>query len=278
MDFGAGGFDASGVGEVEGPEAEVHDVAGHVAEGASAVVPEASPVAGVDFGGVGASGGWAEEEVPIEVGGDGIGRRGEAAVGPAFVTPMVDGGDVADGFGLDEFDDASVVVGGVDLGAHLCGDAGFDGFFGDGAGFGDGVGEGFFAVDGFFEVEGAHGCGGVVVVGGGDDDGVDVGGFFVEQVAIVAILSGFAVDVVGVVEHVGVDVAEEGDVLVRQVDDVVPAFVAAADDGEVEFFVGGGGGASGESGDEEGGAEGGGGLEKVASGGVAHGGPFGGMK
>ncbi len=268
MDFRSSGFDAGRVSEVEGPEGEVHDVAGHVAEGACSVVPEASPVGGVDVGGVGVVGGWAEEEVPIEVGWDGIFGGFVASVGPAFVAPVIDGGDFADGLGLDEFDDSAVVVSGVDLGSHLCGDADLVGFVGDRAGFVDGVGEGFFAVDRFLEVESTHGGGGVVVVGGGDDDGVEVGCFFVEHLAVVAVVSRLGMNLGGFVEHVGIDVAEDGDVFVGQLLDVVPAFVAAADDGEIEFFIGGLGGAGGEAGDVEGGSESGCCLEEVTTCGV----------
>ena len=134
------------VGEVVGPVGQVHVVVGDVAERAGAVGPEAAPVAGVDVVAVGVVGRGAEPEVPVEVGGGGLGVA-VLAGGPAFAAPDVDLLQLADDAALDEFDDAAVVGLGVDLGAHLGGELFLGGEFGKDSDFFDSVGEGLFAID-----------------------------------------------------------------------------------------------------------------------------------
>ena len=105
------------------------------------------------------------------------------APGPA--DPDVGLGHRADGAGLDQLDDAAVVVVGVDLGAHLGGDLGLGGGLADDPGLADVVGQRLLAVDVLAELQGRQGGEGVGVLGGADDDGVEVVGV-VEDLAEVA--------------------------------------------------------------------------------------------
>ncbi len=124
MHFRAFRFAARGVAQLEGPERQVHVVAGHVAQRALAEVPPAAPLGGmITPVGIGSLGRWAQPEVPVQ-----LRRRllpfGRAvAAAPALADPDVDFGDVADRAGLNDFDDAAIVVLGVDLRAQLRGDS-----------------------------------------------------------------------------------------------------------------------------------------------------------
>lgn len=223
-----------------------------------------------------AVGGGADPEVPVEVVGDGVFFGGApggvddiAALArwfpaPGAADPDVDVGDGADGAGLDEFDDAAVVVAGVDLGAHLGGDAGFGGGFGDDACLVDIAGEGFFAVDVFFAFEGGEGGEGVGVFGGGDDDGVEVEVVVGVEFAEVAVGFGVGVFCGGAFEVVAVDVAEGDDVFgFGHLAEVAAAAAADADGGDVEFRVGGL--RRGDRREAEDGGGGGGGGEEAAA-------------
>src|SRR5439155_14816057 len=89
--------------QAERPERQVHDVRGHVAERAGAVLPEAPPVRGVDAVAVVTQLGRAEPHFPVEMFRDGL-RGAEAAVGPTFVAPVEDLADRADRTALDDLD------------------------------------------------------------------------------------------------------------------------------------------------------------------------------
>jgi len=146
----------------------------------------------------------------------------------------------------------------LSLVAHLCGDFGVARGFGDHTSFVDVVCEGFFAVDVFAELDRGHGDDGVLVVGCGDDDGVDVF-LFVEHLAVVAVALGVGVGVVDACGVGVVDVAEGDDVFAGALADIACASAADADAGDVEFFVGGYGAACGG---EFGGAHGSGGSHQ----------------
>jgi len=185
-------FDLGGEAWIHAHEDAVHGVAGHVGEGAAAEVVEAAPFEWVvDVLFEGAHGGWPDPEVPVDVVRDGVFTGwARAALWPdGAVGEAVDFGDVAEEAAVDEFVDAAVAVVGVALVAHLSGDLVFPCAFEELAGFPDRVDEGFLGVAGLPGHE-AEGCGHVVlVVRGGDDDGVVVL-FLVEELAVVLIALG----------------------------------------------------------------------------------------
>ncbi len=113
-----------------------------------------------------------------------MGPEAERAVGP-----NVHFANFANGTGLDVFDGGARVVGRMTLITHLRGDLGFLGTPRELAGFINGPGKRFLHVDVFAE---SHGCKGdrrVHVVGGGDENGVNILLVF-EHVAIVLIALG----------------------------------------------------------------------------------------
>ena len=71
-------------------------------------------------------------------------------------------------------DDAAIVLGGVDLDAHLRGRSGFFGSETNLAGFIDVVGQRLLTVDVLLVPEGTHGGHGMGVFAGGDDNGVEI--------------------------------------------------------------------------------------------------------
>ena len=82
----------------------------------------------------------------------------------------------ADRAGLDQLDDAAVVVAGVDLRAHLRGDLRLGRRLADDAGLPDVVRQRLLAVDVLAELQGRQRGEGVRVLAGADDDGVELAG------------------------------------------------------------------------------------------------------
>jgi hypothetical protein len=100
----------------------------------------------------------------------------------------------------------------------------------------DRVGERLLAVDVLAAVQGPYVDEGVRVVGRGADDGVDV--FLVEALAPVDVGLGLRVGLGGLLEVVGVNIAQGDDVLARDLVQVAPAAPAHADAGDVELLAG----------------------------------------
>jgi hypothetical protein len=166
----------------------------------------------------------------------------------------VDFRDLANHPAPDEFDDAPAIVAGVALIAHLGDQVGvLPGQGQQAAAFLDRVGEGLLHIDVDATLHGHAGGDGVVVVGCGDQDSVDV---FpgVEHLAVVGESRGPVVGVAqgfaawkqprALVQHaapdgVVVDVAGGHDVLVGQLVHVDPALSASADDGDIDLVAGG---------------------------------------
>lgn len=219
-------------------------MAADIAEGTGTEVPPAAPAEGGIGGVVGPFGGGAEPEVPGHGFGDGRGVGWAIdALGPVFAEEATGGAvgpdvcfeDFTDGAAPDHFAESAGFFGGGALVAHLGGDALFAGVIGDLSGFPDGVGEWFFAIDVFAVVEGGHRGEGVMVVGGGDEDGIDFL-HFLEHEAVV--LEAFGVRPVfeRAIGVAPIDVAEGDDIdLVRsgELVEVAAALAAYADGGEV---------------------------------------------
>ena len=145
-------------------------------------------------------------------------------------------GDCADGTGLDQFHDAAVVVAGVNLNAHLCGDARVVCRFADDPRFVHAVSQRLLAVDVLPELKGRQRGEGVRVLAGADDDGVEVARMII-QFAEVDELACSGMPLGGGVQVPLVDVAEGDDVFGLHVPHVVAAAAAGADDGDVELVV-----------------------------------------
>ena len=181
-------------------------------------------------------GGRTDPEVPLDVGRDFVRFLGAISSVPSTGNPGEDFGHGADRAGLNQLDDAAVVVGGVDLRAHLRGTFCRGGSLGNHARFVNRVRERLFAVDVLAGFEGAHSGEGVRVVGGADDDGVER--FIVEKFAEVvkfgrlAVLGGGAGEVAVVYVAEGSDVRKLGDAA-----HVVAAAAGNADDADIQSFI-----------------------------------------
>ena len=92
----------------------------------------------------------------------------------------------------------------------------------------------------------------MVMIGGADDDGVELAGFFFEQFAVVGVATGFGEALSKAVEVRFVDVADGDDVFARDAVDIFRRTIGRADDGDVEFFVGGFGSCDGEPAEQAG--------------------------
>ncbi len=95
-----------------------------------------------------------EPQVPMQGRRHGHDLCRAAAVAPGARDPDVDVAHRANGPGLDELHHAPVIVAGVNLGAHLRGDAGLGGGLGEQAGFPDAMGQRLLAIHVLAELEG----------------------------------------------------------------------------------------------------------------------------
>ena len=93
----------------------------------------------------------------------------------------------------------------------------------------------FLAVNVFAEPDGGHRGDGVVVVGNRHDNSVDVP--LLEQFSEIAVFPRAGMLLGGRVEKIFVHVAQRDDILVGQILEVLGAFIANADEAEVEFLV-----------------------------------------
>ena len=168
-----------------------------------------------------------------------------------------------DGAALNQLNDAAVVVAGVNLRAHLRDALVFGGGFRHLASLGDGVRQRLFAVDVLACLESGQRDNGVVVVGRGDDDRLDV--LAVDDAAPVAVEDRLGETLPRRRSKVFVHVAQGDDVGggVGRLVEVVGALIVDADDGDVEAFAGRGLFGSGLGGAGEAGR--GAGLEKVTA-------------
>ena len=254
-----------------------------------------------------APGGGADPEGPIEAGRDRLAGDGEVDGGVLSAVAFDVGGfeivvepagpeegaqgieqgegglDLAEAAGADELDDAADGGDGAVLGAGLE-DAGVAA---DGrdelAAFVERDGDGFFAVDVFAGLGGVDGHEGVPVVGGDDDDGVDIGAG--EDFAVVVVggaggvgaggaaggddgidggFGGIAADAIDIADGEELDGGVAGEAA-----EMAGTHAADADEGEGEAIAGGGVGGAGFGG-EGGEGEGGGGVEELAASEVSH--------
>ncbi len=247
-------LDGGGRAQLQRPEGQVDPVAAQVAHRPVAEVPPAVPLRSgqVDVA-VRAGGSRPEPQVPVDAGGNGVGRGravlhehdvlvlgrlGLARVpAPRARHPDVALAHPADGACLHQLDDAAVVVAGVDLRAHLRRDAGGRGGFADDARLLHVVGERLLAVDVLPQLQRGQRGEGVGVLGGADHHGVELAGM-VEETPEVHLLARVREGGGRLVEGVAVHVAQRGDVLARDALQVRAAPATAADDGEPQPLSG----------------------------------------
>ena len=141
-----------------------------------------------------------------------------------------------DGAGLDQLDDAPVVVAGVDLGSHLGRDLGLGGGLADDAGLPDVVGQRLLAIDVFAQLQGRQGGEGVGVLGRAHDDRVELAGVVVE-LAEVATAARVRVVHRGPVDRRLEHVAERHDVLGGDSAQVGRTSAPDADHGDIQLLV-----------------------------------------
>ena len=142
-----------------------------------------------------------------------------------------------DGPGLDKLHHAPVVVGRMNLGAHLGDDARFGGRLSDNAGFPDAMRQGLFAIDVLAEMDGRHDRESMRMLRRGHDYRVDIVAGVV-QLAEVQVFPGLGILGGGGVEVVLVHVAQGHDVLAADLGGVRCPASARADDRDIEFLVG----------------------------------------
>lgn len=236
--------DLGGGGEAESVEPGVKEVAAHIAEGTRAESDAFAPVGRVEL--IFYEGTFfadAEPEIPVEGFGDGVGSFGEGChAAPCFRVGAMDGNDITDAAFLEESDGGAIGAVRGELVAHLADELIFGGGVAKRAGFMDGAGEGFFAIDVKPKLHGRHGNGGVHVVGGSDEDGVEILCFFVEELAPIRVDGGLWEGLRDFIEAFGVDFGDgvEGDVLdIGHAGDVSPSASSRTEGGDAEVMGGG---------------------------------------
>ena len=130
-----------------------------------------------------------------------------------------------------------VVVGRVNLGPHLRGEARFGGRLANNAGFPDAMRQGLLAIDVLAEMDGRHDGKGMCVLRRGHDHRVNILAGVVE-LAEVHVFPGLGILGGGGVEVVFVDVAQRHDVLAADFGGIRGPASARADDRDIQFLVG----------------------------------------
>ena len=196
---------------MECPEWEIHVVAAEIAQVSVSEIPPVSPIE-MEVGFVEiAERCRAEPKVVVDVFWWGVcfwGLHTKRASGTS--NPNVNAFDGADDSLLDEFDNATVVVAGMDLVSHLCWDFCFSREFSDDTCFVNGVREWFFAVDGESFFQSCDDSDRVEMVGGGDDDAIEV--VSVEQFSVVCVECCFGIFFGCNAHSLGIDITKCDDV------------------------------------------------------------------
>ena len=167
------------------------------------------------------------------------GRRrslGPVAAAPIAVHPDVAFPHGANGVALHQFDDAAIVVGSVNLRAHLCGYLRLDSRFRHHARFPNRVGQRLLAVDVFAEPQRRHRRQGMRVLRRADNDRVEQFRVVVE-LAEIHVLFGPPISLRRLVQALLIHIDERHDVLAGHAGGVAGAAPAGADDGHVQLLV-----------------------------------------
>ncbi len=227
-------------GQLEGAKHDVGGVAAEVTDDSTAEGAPTAPGTRQIGGVVGAIFCGAEPSVPVECFRDGGGIGGAVEGCVTAIEPDVGFADFAEDAALGEFDGPAERGCGGALVSHLGDDPRFAGDEAHGPGFLDRAGEGFFAIDVFSLSHAGDGRDCVGVVGGGDQNGVDILAGGIEHAPEVLEHLGLGEGFEGVGSVGVVDVAEGDDVFATAVDiiDVASTLAGDADCGDVQFAIG----------------------------------------
>ena len=123
---------------------------------------------------VGAHRGRAEPEIPMDIRRDRNWCWGQRTPGPNGADPVVDFANRTNNAAPHQLHHTAIIFLGVDLGSHLRHAFVFARGFGDQAGLRNRVGQGLLAIDVQSTAQGHHRCRRMDVIGGADDDGIEV--------------------------------------------------------------------------------------------------------
>lgn len=227
---------------VHGPENAVHGVAGHVCQRTAAEVVKSAPFE-IMINAIfeGAFGGGPKPEIPIDIVWNGVFPlwAGVALWPDGTVGDAMDFVHVAEEVAIDVFVDHTVAFIAMALVAHLGGNFVFFHPALELAAFPDGVHERLLRVSMFACGQGQRGGHVVVMVGGGDHDGIEIFDFLVEQLAVVLIEFGIFPSLWNFALPVLVNVTMGDDDVPGSCDavDMSTAFAASGDYCDLEFIA-----------------------------------------
>ncbi len=178
----------------------------------------------------------AKPEIPRECFGRRLFLNRPRVNAPTFANPGVNFFDLADRTGLDQFDDAAVIVAGVDLRSHLRRELFVGRNLGQHPRFGHRVGEWFFAVHMLALLHRPVRGRGMCVVRGAHHHGVDLLEF--KQFAKIDKRLSFGKVGLHLVQVLAIDIAYRRDGFVLNAGNVRRAHDSRADDAEANLFVG----------------------------------------
>lgn len=161
---------------------------------------------------------------------------GAFAIGEALFAPNVAFCYFADRPALNQFDDAAIIAGGVDLRSHLRRQVFLPGREScDYSGLVDGMRQGFFAVYVLAEAQGCGGRDGMSVIGGGDNDRVDA--WLLEHLSEIVVGFRLGKTLARSSQQAVIDIAQSDDILLLHAIEVFASAVRRADHRNVELLV-----------------------------------------
>ena len=171
--------------DLQRPVGPVHDVAGQVAQRAVAEIVPAVPFVRMEIGMEVAVRGRADPLVPVHARGHRLGRRARADAAIRAIAPGVRLGDLADDPAPHELAEAAITLAAMPLVAHLRRHLVLVRQLAEAAGLGNIVAERLLAIDALAQLHGDQRRRGMVMVGRGDENGVDLLVQLVEHAAVI---------------------------------------------------------------------------------------------
>ncbi len=144
--------------------------------------------------------------------------------------------DRSDRAGLNDFHRAAEAIFSAALISHLGGDFIFGRHLAHHPRFVNRMGQRLLAIDMFAQLHGHDAGRRVVMIGRGDDDGIDLLYLF-EHLAVIAIKTGARIFLAALAQPGVIHIAKRHDVFAGAGVGVAGAFAVGADDGDVEFFA-----------------------------------------
>ena len=149
--------------------------------------------------------------------------------------------NVTNDSGTDNFDNASVIVFGVNLSAELSSDTLFSGGRGNQTSFKDGVRQGFFAVNMLSSTNSTERSRSMVMVGGTDHNSVNLVTFSDQHFAIIGVAARFEFVFFrkhrpGFVEVIRIHIDNGDNIFTHHAVDIFGGSISSANTGNVEFL------------------------------------------